>query len=126
MKKFFNKTKSSGNKKFAPRGPWQRSGDREERPAMHPATCSACDAPCEVPFKPNGRKPIFCRDCFRKEEDDTLRFDRPGAPPKPPYHNTPHGGSEEVIKQLKLLNTKMDRLLEALTSAENASTGDEE
>ena len=33
---------------------------------MHKATCAECKAECEVPFKPNGEKPVYCRDCFNK------------------------------------------------------------
>ena len=33
---------------------------------MFKATCSACGVETEVPFKPSGMKPVYCRDCFRK------------------------------------------------------------
>jgi len=33
---------------------------------MHKATCAECKSECEVPFKPNGEKPVYCRDCFNK------------------------------------------------------------
>ena len=36
---------------------------------MHHATCSDCGRDCEVPFRPTGRKPVFCSDCFRREDD---------------------------------------------------------
>ncbi len=35
-----------------------------ERPDMHKATCSTCGKICEVPFRPTGSKPVYCRDCF--------------------------------------------------------------
>ena len=35
---------------------------------MHKATCNECGQACEVPFKPNGRKPVFCSNCFKREE----------------------------------------------------------
>lgn len=31
---------------------------------MHPAVCAACGVETEVPFKPDGRKPVYCRQCF--------------------------------------------------------------
>lgn len=37
-------------------------GDRE----MFDATCSACGIATQVPFRPSGSKPVYCRDCFRK------------------------------------------------------------
>ena len=33
---------------------------------MFQATCSNCGNSCEVPFRPNGEKPVFCSPCFDK------------------------------------------------------------
>lgn len=33
---------------------------------MHDATCASCGQSTQVPFKPNGSKPVYCRDCFRR------------------------------------------------------------
>lgn len=33
---------------------------------MHKATCSDCGQECEVPFKPQEGKPVYCRDCYAK------------------------------------------------------------
>lgn len=30
-----------------------------------PAVCSGCGIQTEVPFQPDGRKPVYCRDCFK-------------------------------------------------------------
>lgn len=35
-----------------------------ERPAMFDAICAKCGVNCQVPFKPNGRKEVFCSKCF--------------------------------------------------------------
>lgn len=35
---------------------------------MHKATCSDCGQECEVPFKPSGDRPVYCRDCFQKHK----------------------------------------------------------
>ena len=46
------------------RGGGSRGGfDRRPR-EMHKATCAECKKECEVPFKPSGDKPVFCRECF--------------------------------------------------------------
>ena len=36
---------------------------------MHKATCAECKKECEVPFKPSGDRPVYCRDCFSKRKD---------------------------------------------------------
>jgi len=33
---------------------------------MHKATCADCQ--CEVPFKPSGDRPVYCRECFSKRK----------------------------------------------------------
>ncbi len=33
---------------------------------MYDVTCDQCGTQTQVPFKPNGAKPVYCRDCFRK------------------------------------------------------------
>lgn len=44
-----------------------RSNDRgSDRPAMFDAICAKCGAACQVPFKPNGRKEVFCSKCFEE------------------------------------------------------------
>lgn len=37
-------------------------GQRE----MHDVTCDQCGVRTQVPFKPTGDKPVYCRDCFRR------------------------------------------------------------
>ncbi len=36
---------------------------RRER-EMFPATCAACGAKTQVPFKPTSDRPVYCRECF--------------------------------------------------------------
>lgn len=48
-----------GNKRSFDRPPVQ----------MHDATCDDCGKSCEVPFRPTGEKPVYCRDCFDKRGD---------------------------------------------------------
>ena len=38
---------------------------REER-EMHKVTCAECGKETEVPFKPDGTRPVYCRDCYQK------------------------------------------------------------
>ena len=40
-------------------------GSRE----MHKAVCAECKKECEVPFKPSGDRPIFCKECYSKKKD---------------------------------------------------------
>lgn len=46
------------------RGPRRddRGGDRKIE--LFTTACTTCGKSCEVPFKPDGTKPVLCRDCF--------------------------------------------------------------
>lgn len=124
---------------------WQRGNDRDERPRMYAATCSSCGASCEVPFKPNGKKPVACNDCYKKSDERPSRGrdDERGFGRSKPYGRSSHDhdndrfarakpfgrsdrtppgpGHAEVIDQLKTLNKKMDQLLKAIEGlGENA------
>ena len=34
---------------------------------MHKAVCAECGKECEVPFKPSGDRPVYCKECFSKK-----------------------------------------------------------
>ena len=46
---------------FSSRGGNDRGSERKE---MFDAVCARCGSSCQVPFKPNGRKEVFCSKCF--------------------------------------------------------------
>lgn len=55
MAYFKRENRSGGNRNYG-----------NDRPELFKATCSNCGNMCEVPFKPTGSKPVYCRDCFQK------------------------------------------------------------
>lgn len=42
----------------------QNSGNRERQ--LYTVNCSNCGVETQVPFKPTGVRPVYCRDCFQK------------------------------------------------------------
>lgn len=44
-----------------------RGGNRPQR-EMHKTICAACGAETEVPFRPSGDRPVYCRDCFARNK----------------------------------------------------------
>ena len=117
MKNFFDKKKAGGfkgGKKFGGGG-WQRDEARGSRPTLYRATCNECHAPCEVPFHPTGQRPVYCRGCFRPSDGESS-FKKPSYSSSSSRPNT--SSNDEVVKQLKALNNKMDQLLEAISGFE--------
>ena len=64
------------------------------------AICDKCGAQCELPFKPRGGKPVYCRDCFRKNASSEEE-----GPVSSPTIST---------EQFITLNRKLDKIMRAL------------
>jgi len=43
----------------------RRDNNRPQR-EMHAVTCSECGKQTEVPFRPSGDRPVYCRECFNQ------------------------------------------------------------
>ncbi|MBP9756978.1 MAG: hypothetical protein KBD06_00070 [Candidatus Pacebacteria bacterium] len=121
-----------GGKPGFPKKNWaDRSDSRgdDRSTTLHKAICSKCGNECEVPFRPVNGKPVFCRNCFVKTGDtDTRgragdrfqsndRFPKrefgPAATTRAEFPKTDNG---PVLKQLEILNSKLDRLVSAIES----------
>lgn len=122
-----------GNKGY--KGSFGGGQRRDARPTtMHSATCASCGKPCEVPFRPTGDKPVYCRDCFAGRA--AMGGDRSSRPdPRSSGSNqaSSHfytaqsgtgpqtsGGNEELKKQLEGVNAKLERLISAIQTLSHA------
>jgi CxxC-x17-CxxC domain-containing protein len=47
-----------------------------EKREMYKAVCADCGEECEVPFKPDGTRPVYCRECFAKRRPQRSDFGR--------------------------------------------------
>src|SRR3989344_3618999 len=92
-------------------------GGREERGRMYDAICSNCGKNCQVPFKPTGSKPVFCSDCFRKNESGGF-----GS------RSTESSGSQSGASSVELgkINTKLDKIIRILQDLELEEEDSEE
>lgn len=120
----FRDNRNSGRPSFG-------GGDRD-RSQMFQTVCSECGRDCEVPFRPNGSKPVFCSSCFEAQgnggrpsrssgfggnrpDDNTRvrRFERDGKPIE-----TREEKDNRNLIQLKdevaRLGAKLDKVLELL------------
>ena len=46
----------------------RKDSERSFEKKMHTVTCDKCGERCEVPFRPTEGKPVYCYNCFKKEE----------------------------------------------------------
>jgi CxxC-x17-CxxC domain-containing protein len=106
-------------------------GDRDKKDVtLYNATCTTCGKSCEVPFRPDGKKPVLCRDCFAaKNESPTnmsahrdrftpnemvgRKFEQPASPRtvlSPDY--------QLLVKQLGVVEDKVNQILALIKASE--------
>ncbi len=83
----------SGGRSFGNKGGFNKGGgfggSRFAKGEMHSATCDSCNKRCEVPFKPNGKKPVFCSNCFVKDSGDGESRFSESRPERPRFGDKP-------------------------------------
>lgn len=114
-----------------------RGGRPQGKPELFSATCSACHKSCEVPFRPNSDKPVYCSACFGKKNSDDARGERgdfnsrndsrserpsyakPQRDYAPAQYDAPRGqrdsGIEELKQQLKTIESRLNRILDLIS-----------
>jgi len=122
-----------------------RFGDRHDRGdrlvkkdvQLFAAKCTTCGKSCEVPFRPDGTKPVLCRDCFSDKNSSptnmTASRDRftknelVGHKPVRVYEapkelNAAPKQYELLLKQLAVVETKVSQILELINVSEKLIT----
>lgn len=74
-----------------------RDGEFREK-SFSKAICAECGQTCEVPFKPSGDRPVYCKECFSKREGGSFEGRRDNRPRSGGYgreqHGRPHFGGD--------------------------------
>ncbi len=114
-------------------GPRRTGGRDEGRPTeTFSATCSKCNSACEVPFRPNGKKPVFCRNCFVRDDERPSTYEKRsyGSNEKRSYGSdrpvaaAPAFDDSRIIalqKELAIVHAKLDTLIQNLEGAAYAA-----
>ncbi|HLC73720.1 MAG TPA: CxxC-x17-CxxC domain-containing protein [Candidatus Nanoarchaeia archaeon] len=102
-----NRFVKSGDGKF--RGSRKFKGNDSRRPEkrtlkMHDVICDKCKKECQVPFKPTGDKPVYCSDCFRKDESPRYNSRNQDTSFK----------SSMSSEEFEQINAKLDKIIQAL------------
>lgn len=97
---------------------------------LHRATCSTCGQNCEVPFRPSEDRPVFCKNCFDKNDSSAKggRFDKRDTPSRSfsaPVHQAPDPRIDNLQKQVENLSYKLDKVLKLLIPATSAAVNED-
>lgn len=84
-------------------GAQARPADPKSRP-MFQATCAECGKECEVPFRPSGDRPVYCKECWARRRSAGAPKSAPGSgivAMSPAAHKTPPKPSEPPAAKKK-------------------------
>jgi CxxC-x17-CxxC domain-containing protein len=100
---------------------------------MFSATCANCGKACEVPFRPSGDRPIYCKDCFQKDGGNdrggggferrapARTFERRDNPtyPRPTASSAQDPRIDGIKRQIDDISAKLDLLLKLNEKSKN-------
>jgi CxxC-x17-CxxC domain-containing protein len=103
-------------------------GDRDKKDVtLYAATCTTCGKSCEVPFRPDGKKPVLCRDCFSLKNESPVGGQRDRFTPnefparnfEPQVTARPVASPElrNLVNHVSALEEKVNQILELLKTA---------
>jgi CxxC-x17-CxxC domain-containing protein len=83
-----------------------RPNDHHQGRPMFRATCADCKKECELPFKPSGDRPVYCKECFRQRKSgNTFKLTTDNKPQAaPPVQSVINAAShipEPPVKEKK-------------------------
>lgn len=121
-------------KKFDRAGGFKpRTSSRPSFPTkdLYDAECNKCHNRCQVPFRPNGKKPVFCSNCFVKDEGFDSRgsssFSRESRPaPRSFAPEAPNREMQELKKEIATLTETVQKLITVIEKSNRASALTEE
>jgi CxxC-x17-CxxC domain-containing protein len=117
------------NRSSGPRfGGGDRGGFADKE--LFKAECASCHKECQVPFRPNGKKPVYCSDCFKKEEggdrfEQRPRFERSDSRPQRSFGASapaaPDSRIDGLKRQLDAMQASLDKLVSVIETSNRAA-----
>lgn len=113
-----------------------RSGGFNRDKQSFKATCAECNSSCTVPFKPNGRKPVLCSDCFQGSDSrdsgrSNYRDNSSYRDKKPARRSFDKPASRhceadpKLLEEMNQIKRKLNRILDILQAVEIIEETDE-
>lgn len=128
-------SRDGGRPSFGGKPSYSKGADRGE---LFKATCAQCSKTCEVPFKPNGKKPVYCQDCFGKQAPSNDGFaprkDFSAPSFKPRFDDRSNdrgsdrgndssnrgGDTQDLKRSIESVSAKLDKLISIMESKQVA------
>lgn len=94
------------------------------------AECNSCHKRCQVPFRPNGKKPVYCANCFSKNDDrkpsyggsmSSYHSDSQVRPQRSFGADKPDRQIQELKQQIEAMNVTLKNLVVAVDTFNRAT-----
>lgn len=94
-----NQNQNQGNRQHS--NDARQGGSFRDR-VLHKAVCADCRKECEVPFKPTGDRPVYCKECFAKRKGGNSFKVNADSRPRETAHTQPvHAFKPYIIEKKK-------------------------
>lgn len=91
----------------SPRRDRGRQGNDSRERTYTRAICADCKKECEVPFKPSGGRPVYCKECFSKrEKGDSSYTNRDNRPEERDFPRERRSDKRQAKKRQKPVKKK--------------------
>jgi len=118
----FDKSRNRGGGGYNRSGS-DRGGSFGGRKQMFPANCGDCGKDCEVPFRPTGKFPVYCNNCFKNQGNSQSRSSGKsfggGRGDRSSGRNSDRpatsGGNTITKAQFDSITSKLDKIVTLLT-----------
>ncbi|MFC1620706.1 CxxC-x17-CxxC domain-containing protein [Candidatus Omnitrophota bacterium] len=69
--------------------------------------CADCNKECEIPFKPSGDRPVYCKECFSKRKTgNPFNANQDNRPPERDFPRERHSNKKHTEKRQKSAKKK--------------------
>jgi CxxC-x17-CxxC domain-containing protein len=105
------------------RRPFTKGGGRDfPQKEMYDAECNSCHQRCQVPFRPNGKKPVYCKDCYVQDTQNTrTRFDSRSDRPTTVPSAQSDSRFDDLKRELATVNKNLERLIGIIEETNRAA-----
>ncbi len=94
--------KPSRSFNHSPRHDRGRGGNGFRERTFTRVVCAECNKECEIPFKPSGDRPVYCKECFSKRRQDRpFNANRDNRPKKRDFPGERHFDKRQARRRQK-------------------------
>jgi len=85
---------------FEKRGGEENRNAQKENAVLHDAVCASCKKDIKVPFQPDPKRPVYCKNCLKKAQRERALKEMYEKEKKQKKQETSHGELTSLLKEI--------------------------